>query len=58
VQTHGIQQYGWLGISGTTAWIDPEHELILIALPQALYNWEASDQFVAMARTLCIDAEG
>lgn len=52
VQTQGLHQYGWIGISGTTAWVHPDEAMILIALPQALYNWEASDRFLELARTL------
>jgi CubicO group peptidase (beta-lactamase class C family) len=52
VQTQGAHQYGWIGISGTTAWIYPDEAMIAIALPQALYNWEASDRFLELARTI------
>ena len=52
VQTLESRQVGWIGISGTTAWWYPQKEMIVIALPQALFNWEASDQLLEMAREL------
>jgi CubicO group peptidase (beta-lactamase class C family) len=45
-----VGAYGWIGISGTTAWIHPKEEMIVIAMPQALFNWEASDTLLRMAR--------
>jgi CubicO group peptidase (beta-lactamase class C family) len=52
VQTMAPRQIGWIGISGTTAWWYPQEDMILIALPQALFNWEASDRLVGMAGEL------
>jgi CubicO group peptidase (beta-lactamase class C family) len=52
VQTLESRQVGWIGISGTTAWWYPQKEMIVIALPQALFNWEASDRLLEMARDL------
>ena len=49
VQTLEARQVGWIGISGTTAWWYPQEEMIAIALPQALFNWEASDRLLEMA---------
>ncbi len=47
--------FGWIGVSGTTAWVYPREELIVIAMPQALFNWEASDKFREMAYTAIMD---
>ena len=52
VQTLESRQVGWIGISGTTAWWYPQKEMIVIALPQALFNWEASDRLLEMAGEL------
>ncbi|HMD81090.1 MAG TPA: serine hydrolase domain-containing protein [Anaerolineales bacterium] len=52
VQTLESRQVGWIGISGTTAWWYPQEEMIVIALPQALFNWEASDRLLGMAGEL------
>ena len=52
VQTMESRQVGWIGISGTTAWWYPQDEMIVIALPQALFDWEASDRLLTMAREL------
>jgi CubicO group peptidase (beta-lactamase class C family) len=52
VQTMESNQVGWIGISGTTAWWYPQEEMIVIALPQALFNWEASDRLLGMAGEL------
>lgn len=52
VQTLEPGQVGWIGISGTTAWWYPQEEMIVIALPQALFNWEASDRLLGMAGEL------
>jgi CubicO group peptidase (beta-lactamase class C family) len=52
VQTLESRQVGWIGISGTTAWWYPQEEMIAIALPQALFNWEASDRLLQMAGEL------
>jgi CubicO group peptidase (beta-lactamase class C family) len=49
VQTLESHQIGWIGISGTTAWWYPQDEMIVIALPQALFDWAASDRFLTMA---------
>jgi CubicO group peptidase (beta-lactamase class C family) len=42
-------QVGWIGISGTRAWIYPSEEMIVIAMPQVLLNWEASDTLERLA---------
>jgi CubicO group peptidase (beta-lactamase class C family) len=52
VQTMEPRQIGWIGISGTTAWWYPQEDMIVIALPQALFNWEASDRLLGMAGEL------
>jgi len=52
VQTMERKQVGWIGISGTTAWWYPQDNMIVIALPQALFNWEASDRLLEMASEL------
>jgi CubicO group peptidase (beta-lactamase class C family) len=49
VQVTEVPQFGWIGVSGTTAWIYPREEMIVIAMPQALFNWEASDTLLRMA---------
>jgi CubicO group peptidase (beta-lactamase class C family) len=49
VQVTDEPRVGWIGVSGTTAWIYPRKEMIVIAMPQALFNWEASDTFLTMA---------
>ncbi len=50
VQVTDEPQVGWNGVSGTTAWIYPREEMIVIAMPQALFNWEASDTLLRIAR--------
>jgi CubicO group peptidase (beta-lactamase class C family) len=52
VQTLESRQVGWIGVSGTIAWWYPQEEMIVIALPQALGNWEASDRLLEMAGEL------
>jgi CubicO group peptidase (beta-lactamase class C family) len=52
VQTMESKQVGWIGISGTTAWWYPQEDMIVIALPQSLFNWEASDRLLGMAGEL------
>jgi CubicO group peptidase (beta-lactamase class C family) len=52
VQTLEPRQVGWIGLSGTTAWWYPQEEMIVIALPQAWLNWEASDRLLGMAGEL------
>jgi CubicO group peptidase (beta-lactamase class C family) len=42
--------YGWIGISGTAAWIHPGEEMITIDMPQALYYFDASTALLIMAR--------
>jgi CubicO group peptidase (beta-lactamase class C family) len=54
IQTMEPRQIGWIGISGTTSWWYPQEDMIVIALPQALFNWEASDRLLEMARELNI----
>ena len=49
VQVIDEPQIGWIGGSGTTAWIYPREDMIVIAMPQALFNWEASDTLLKMA---------
>lgn len=49
VQVTDEPRFGWIGVSGTTAWSYPREELIVIAMPQALFNWEASDTLLRMA---------
>jgi CubicO group peptidase (beta-lactamase class C family) len=43
-------RFGWAGISGTVAYFFPREEMIVMAMPQALYNFEASDTLLRMAR--------
>jgi hypothetical protein len=43
------QQIGWVGISDTTAWLYPREDTIDIAMPQALFFWEASDTLLQKA---------
>ncbi len=50
VQTLERSQVGWIGVSGTTAWWYPHDDLILIAMPQMRYDWEASDHFLQEAQ--------
>jgi CubicO group peptidase (beta-lactamase class C family) len=50
VQVTDAPRVGWVGISGTTAWIYPREEMIVIAMPQALFNWEASNTLLRMAQ--------
>jgi CubicO group peptidase (beta-lactamase class C family) len=52
VQTLEPHQIGWMGISGTTAWWYPHKDMIVIAFPQALFNFEASDRLLEMAADL------
>jgi CubicO group peptidase (beta-lactamase class C family) len=49
VQVTSVPQFGWLGWSGTGAWIYPHEEMIVIAMSQAS-NWEAIDALTIMAR--------
>lgn len=49
VQVTDEPRFGWIGVSGTTAWVYPRAELIVIAMPQALFNWDASDTLLSMA---------
>jgi CubicO group peptidase (beta-lactamase class C family) len=44
-----MPRFGWIGISGTTAWIYPEDELVAIAMPQSLFDWSASDTLLGLA---------
>ena len=50
VSVAGAPRFGWLGISGTMAWFYPRKEMLVMAMPQAHFNWEASDTLVRMAR--------
>lgn len=52
VQTLESKQVGWIGASGTTAWWFPQEDVIVIAFPQAYFNWEASERLVGMASEL------
>ncbi len=47
--THA-RAFGWVGVSGTAAWIHPGEEMIVIAMPQALFNWDASTALLIMVR--------
>jgi CubicO group peptidase (beta-lactamase class C family) len=55
VDTQKAHEVGWIGISGTTAWWYPREDLILIALPQMLFDWEASNRFLEMGRAVLSD---
>jgi len=50
VSVAGAPRFGWLGISGTMAWFYPRKEMLVMAMPQAYFNWEASDTLLRMAR--------
>jgi CubicO group peptidase (beta-lactamase class C family) len=50
VSVAGAPRFGWIGISGTMAWFYPRKEMLVMAMPQAHFNWEASDTLVRMAR--------
>ena len=50
VQVMDPIQFGWIGLSGTSAWIFPREEMIVIAMPQALGYGEAGDRLLKMAR--------
>jgi CubicO group peptidase (beta-lactamase class C family) len=50
VQVTDAPRFGWVGISGTIGWFYPRKEMILITMPQAFYNWEASNTLLRMAR--------
>lgn len=52
VQTQERNQVVWIGISGTTAWWYPQHELVLIAIPQMLFKGDISNHFLQMAQEL------
>ena len=54
VQVMGRPQIGWIGVSGTTGWIFPNEEMIVIAMPQALFNWAASDTLLSMAHEVIV----
>jgi CubicO group peptidase (beta-lactamase class C family) len=49
VQVTDVPQFGWLGWSGTGAWIYPHEEMIVIAMSQAR-NSEAIEALTSMAR--------
>jgi CubicO group peptidase (beta-lactamase class C family) len=36
---------GWLGVSGTWAWLFPEESVSIIAMPQAWYYWDPGGTF-------------
>ena len=42
-------RFGWIGACGSTAWIYPREDLIVIAIPQARNNFEASDALLRLA---------
>jgi len=44
--------FGWVGISGTAAWIHPGEEMITIDMPQALFYFDASTALLIMAREI------
>ncbi len=50
VQGTDAPRFGWIGISGTIGWFYPREEMIVIAMPQADRDWEASDTLLRMAR--------
>ena len=50
VSVAGAPRFGWAGISGTVAWFYPREEMIVMAMPHALFNFEASDTLLRMAR--------
>jgi CubicO group peptidase (beta-lactamase class C family) len=50
VQGTDAPRFGWAGISGTVAWFYPREEMIVMAMPQALFNFEASNTLIRMAR--------
>ena len=50
VSVAGAPRFGWLGISGTMAWFYPRKEMLVMAMPQAHFNFEASDTLLRIAR--------
>ena len=46
--------FGWRGASGTTAWVFPHEEMIVIGLAQSFTDSTASDTFVRMAYTAIV----
>ena len=44
--------FGWIGISGTTAWIHPKEEMIVIDMPQALFYFDASTALLIKTREI------
>jgi CubicO group peptidase (beta-lactamase class C family) len=50
VSVAGALRFGWLGLSGTMAWFYPRKEMLVMAMPQAFFNWEASNTLIIMAR--------
>jgi CubicO group peptidase (beta-lactamase class C family) len=53
VQVDQKHQIGWVGVSGTSAWIYPGEEMVAIAMPQMWFNWEASDEVLRLAVEAC-----
>jgi CubicO group peptidase (beta-lactamase class C family) len=41
--------FGWIGLSGTTAWVYPREHMLTIAMPQAFRNYEVGDILTKMA---------
>jgi CubicO group peptidase (beta-lactamase class C family) len=41
--------FGWLGVSGTAAWVYPREQMITIAMPQAFHNHEVGGILNRMA---------
>jgi CubicO group peptidase (beta-lactamase class C family) len=41
--------FGWLGLSGTAAWVYPREEMLVIAMAQAFRHYEAGDILTKMA---------
>ena len=49
VKVTDIQKFGWIGISGTSAWIFPRDEMIVISMTQASFFWDASSALQRIA---------
>jgi CubicO group peptidase (beta-lactamase class C family) len=41
--------FGWIGVSGTAAWVYPREEMLTIAMPQAFHNHEVGGILTKMA---------
>lgn len=37
--------FGWIGVSGTIAWVYPKESVYVVAMPQVGFYWDAADAF-------------